>query len=166
MSYETELLEHWAERWGIPTKALDELRYNILSVAEPSTRGNSEGDVAKRMLMNLSASGWRLWRNNVGAGLLSDTHGKVSGYIRFGLANESSAMNRHVKSGDYIGIRPLLITPNMVGTIVGQFASIETKAPGWVFNPKSPHEVAQERWITLVKLLGGFATFHTEPKIK
>jgi len=101
MIYENESLETWARKWNIPAQAINELRAGLTEHAQRAAHGGlSETDVAKRMLMSKSGLGWRLWRNNVGAGMLSDTHGQVSGYVRFGLANESAQMNRVIKSSD------------------------------------------------------------------
>ena len=69
----------------------------------------TEDDVKKVILLKASKLGWRLWRNNVG--VLKDERGVP---IRFGLANTSKAVNGELKSGDLIGIRPVLITPDMV----------------------------------------------------
>ena len=103
-----------------------------------------------------SVAGCRLWRNNRGAGYLTD-----GTFVRWGLANESDAMNRAIKSADLIGIRPLLIGPQHVGTIVGQFLSVEVKAPGWRPRPNDAHEQAQRAWADLVNRFGGDASFST-----
>lgn len=94
-----------------------------------------------------------LWRNNVGAA--KDAQGN---FFRFGLANESKAQNAVLKSGDLIGIKPVIITPEMAGSMIGQFVSIETKAAGWKYRG-TPREVAQKNWIDLVRSLGGDAGF-------
>lgn len=116
----------------------------------------TESDVGKTVLMKASAAGWRMFRNNVGAGTLV---GK--GFVRWGLCNESSKMNAALKSSDYIGIRPIIITQEMVGMTIGQFVSIETKRSGWSFNANDAHEVAQQAWINLINKLGGYAKFST-----
>ena len=112
----------------------------------------TEDDVKKVILLKASKLGWRLWRNNVG--VLKDERG-VS--IRFGLANTSKAVNGELKSGDLIGIRPVLITPDMVGKVIGQFVSRECKESHWKYNPRDTRDVAQGRWAALVNSLGGDA---------
>lgn len=79
--------------------------------------------------------------------------GQLNGrFIRWGLANESKAMNERFKSADLIGVRPVLITQEMVGTVIGQFASVEVKrTKGGV-----THE-AQANWRDVVNSLGGHA---------
>ena len=77
--------------------------------------------------------------------------------IRFGLANTSKAVNGELKSGDLIGIRPVLITPDMVGKVIGQFVSRECKESHWKYNPRDTRDVAQGRWAALVNSLGGDA---------
>jgi len=103
-----------------------------------------------------SAKGGRLWRNNVG--VLLDKRGVP---IRFGLCNDSATVNAGLKSGDLIGIMPVLITPEMVGMYIGQFVSREVKRPGWEYHGDA-REVAQQRWIDLINGLGGGAGFATE----
>lgn len=116
----------------------------------------SEADVQARVRLLASQMGWRVWRNNVGAGKLEN-----GSFVRWGLANDTPAMNAHVKSGDLIGIRPVLITPEHVGTTIGQFTSLEVKHERWAFNPGVDREVAQARWISQVRDLGGYACFTT-----
>ncbi len=113
----------------------------------------SEAGVGKRLQLEYAQNGDILWRNNVGA--CEDNRGN---HIRYGLANVSKGMNKRVKSSDYVGIRKVLITPEMVGQTIGQFTAIETKKPGWVFTG-SDREVAQRRFIELVIALGGHAKF-------
>lgn len=97
-----------------------------------------------------------LWRNNVG--VLKDLTGRP---VRYGLANDTPAMNKVIKSSDLIGIHPLLITPQMVGMIIGQFLAIEMKEEGWVFNHLEEREVAQKNFHDIVRKNGGRAGFAT-----
>lgn len=85
-----------------------------------------------------------LWRNNTG--VLSDLTGRP---VRFGLGNDSERLNRELKSSDLIGL-----------TARGRFVAIECKSPGWV-TPRGDRELAQERFINLVKGNGGIAGFCT-----
>lgn len=98
-----------------------------------------------------SRRGWRLWRNNSGA--YKDETGRL---VRYGLANESGAVNRGVKSADLIGIAPHLVTQADVGRVLGIFASVEVKAEGWA-RPVNARERSQIAWRDLVRSLGGFA---------
>lgn len=111
----------------------------------------SEADVQNEIRIRASQRGWRLFRNNCGA--MQDATGR---WLRFGLANDSKAAGDALKSGDLIGIRPVLITADMVGQTIGQFCSIEVKAPG--YKPgNTKREIAQRAWAELVTKLGGFA---------
>lgn len=85
-----------------------------------------------------------LWRNN--SGVLPDARGVP---VRFGLGNDSSRINAVLKSSDLIGIAP-----------GGLFVAIECKAPGWI-GVRTPHERAQEAFLTLVRANGGAAGFAT-----
>ena len=115
-----------------------------------------EAAVQSRVRLAASQSGTRLWRNNVGAGTLTN-----GSYIRWGLANDSTVLNRAIKSGDLIGIRPILITAEHVGHTLGVFCSREVKKTGWTYNPNNARERAQQAWIDLVRSMGGDASFTT-----
>ncbi len=69
--------------------------------------------------------GYHLFRNNVGQ--LLDKEGRP---VRFGLANDSKALNKALKSGDLIGWETITITPDMVGQRVARFLSVEVNAGG------------------------------------
>lgn len=111
-----------------------------------------ENAVLAQMRLDISRRGWLVWRNNLGGGVLQNGQ-----YVRWGLANDTKAVNKSVKSGDLIGIRPVVITQEMVGSVIGQFASWEAKRPGWRFNPNDEREAAQMRWAEIVLLAGGHA---------
>lgn len=113
----------------------------------------SEAAIQQRVRLAASQRGQRLWRNNVG--VLTDSRGVP---VRYGLANESSGMNKAVKSSDLIGITPIVITPDMVGQTVGVFTSYECKAENWKYRG-TPRETAQKAWLDLVLSMGGYACF-------
>lgn len=117
---------------------------------------SNEATVQNQVRLNASALGWALWRNNVG--VLIDSRGIP---VRYGLANDSKGVNAHFKSADLIGIRPIVITPDMVGKTIGQFVSLECKHAGWKFNGNDAHQTAQAAWRDLVSSYGGFADFTT-----
>lgn len=147
---------NWAQRHGVSNEALRELQ--LLFIEEDSTNisqsnGLSEGAVQNNIKLEAARNGWRLWRNNVG--VLKDLRGVP---VRYGLANDSKKLNEKVKSGDLIGIKPLVITPEMVGSIVGQFMSIEVKKSNWKYTG-SPRERAQLKWQQIINGLGGYAKF-------
>jgi hypothetical protein len=146
----------WAKRWNIPTQALQELD-TLLGVEQcfPNAVNSSEAAVLNVIKAEASRKGCRLWRNNVGG-----VHTAEGGFFRYGLANESKAMNEIIKSADLIGIRPLVITADLVDHTIGQFISREIKPSKWKFTG-TPREIAQQRWATLITSMGGDACFAT-----
>lgn len=151
-------LEQWAIKWGVPFGALQELRQNFGMVntdPQAPAKGNNEAAVQTLVRLEASRKGARLWRNNVGATM--DAKGN---FIRYGLANDSAQMNASVKSSDLIGLRPVLITSEMVGATIGQFIAREVKAPTWAYSG-TQREQAQLKFLELVVSLGGDAAFVT-----
>jgi len=115
----------------------------------------SEAEVTVDVRLALSKRGVRCWRNNCGAVTTDDNR-----HIRFGLGNESASLNKQIKSSDIIGITPVVITQEMVGTTVGVFTSYELKHEGWRYTG-SGRQAAQNAWLNLVQSLGGIARFIT-----
>lgn len=150
------ILSTWAARWRIPATALIDLQQQmgLLDPAPALTReGRSEAAISNAVRIEASKRGMRLWRNNVGQ--LNDVNGRP---VRYGLCNDSPALNRVLKSGDLIGIDPVRITREHEGSVIGQFVSFETKQEDWHFTG-TPREEAQQRWAELVISLGGRARF-------
>lgn len=145
------MLNEWARRHGISHAAIADLMAMVGLDGHQSTGGTSEAGVQAQQRLIATQRGERVWRNNVGAGKLED-----GSYIRFGLANDSTAVNSRIKSGDLIGIRPVLIGPGDVGRTIGQFVSYECKRPGWRYKA-TDREVAQLRWAMLILTFGGHA---------
>lgn len=147
-------LYDWAIRHQVPMAALQELQrmFGVFGAeGQPVARedGLSEAAVQNNVRLEASRVGCRLWRNNVG--------GNDKG-LRWGLANDSAAVNKVLASSDLIGIRPVLITPAHVGRTVGQFLAREVKEQGWNYTG-TEREVAQFNFIKLVTSLGGDACF-------
>lgn len=151
-------LHAWAARHGVSLAAVTELKA-MMTTGVPSpahlvdTGSNSEAGVQSQVRLEAAQKGCLVWRNNVGA--VTDDTGRL---VRFGLANESAAVNRQVKSSDLIGIKPLRIEQHHVGTIIGQFLAREVKKPGWNYTG-TPREQAQMKFIELVVACGGDAAF-------
>lgn len=148
-------LKAWAMRHHVGEDALAELSGLLGAVAAPSSSTGSEARVQSLVRLAAPGHGMRLFRNNVG--VLKDERGVP---VRYGLANDSPALNRQLKSSDLIGWRRLPITPEMVGYAVAQFVAIECKREGWKPSGDA-HEQAQGRWLTLVAADGGLGKFVT-----
>lgn len=156
----TPAINEWAQRHGITAEALTDL-HAVLMSAVPQPSGDATGSEAaaqQRIRLEAPHHGVRLWRNNVGACM--DDRGN---HIRYGLANESTAMNKVVKSSDLIGITPMTVKPEHVGGVIGVFTAIECKRPGWKYRANG-REQAQLSFMQIVIGLGGFAQFATDPK--
>lgn len=97
-----------------------------------------------QILLDATRAGMRLCRNNRGMFLTLDGLRKV----RAGLSWD--------KSGDLIGGVQVQITPEMVGTTLLVFASVEVKKTGWK-KPTNKHEREQEEFAEKIRKLGGFA---------
>ena len=91
----------------------------------------------------------RLFRNQVGEGYVGKALRDPEGVFL------SDA--RHVRmglfpgSGDLIGWRTLMVTPDMVGKLVAQFLSIEVKTPTGKLRPD------QRNWADQINAAGGLA---------
>ena len=139
------ILHQWAIRWQIPLTAVQDLQRLMGTLDMPvATSGTSEASVLSELRLEASAKGVLLFRNNVG--VLPNETGRP---VRYGLANESAAMNRTIASSDLIGLRPN-----------GQFIARECKAPGWRYTG-TEREMAQRRFIELILARGGDACFAT-----
>lgn len=125
----------------------------------------SEAYVQSLVRLEAPARGARLWRNNVG--VLVDANGRP---VRYGLANDSRALNEKLKSSDLIGWRRRIITLADVvaagpdGLRIAQFVARECKPVGWTRagpgdRERFAREEAQQRWIDLVNGDGGDACF-------
>jgi len=147
------MFDTWIKRWNIPEDAVNEL----FSMCQPSVTvertGESEYSIQQKIRLASSVSGATLWRNNCGAAI--DQTGR---HIRYGLGNDSKRINEIFKTSDLIGITSVKMKPSDIGKTYGIFTAIEVKRGNWVWkNTKS--EIAQNRFLLLVKQMGGFATF-------
>lgn len=152
-------LHDWAMRHHVGLDALRDLHLILtgayLPALNPGAEGASESAVSAQVRLEASRKGVLLFRNNVG--VLEDRTGRP---VRYGLANESSAQNKVIKSADLIGIRPVLIEPRHVGHTIGQFVSREVKEAGWHYTGKG-REPAQMAWASAIVARGGDACFCT-----
>lgn len=134
-------------------------------------QGDSEAWAQQQVRFQIGQeAGGYAWRNNVGAQKTKEPCQCPScGFkfslerapLRWGLANDSAALNKKFKSSDLICAIPRTVTADMVGKVIAQFGAIETKHPGWEYNPHDKHEAAQAAFLQLVNSIGGFAAFST-----
>lgn len=160
-------ITEWAARWAVPAQALAELA--ACSIVEPDpdnlVGGKTEAYVQSAIRgLEAPSKGVFLWRNNVGAGTIYRDEDLCDNCrmqqrkrpIRWGLANDSSRVNKTIKSADLIGLRPITITADMVGKRVGQFVSRECKREDWNYSG-TESELAQLAWAAIINDNGGDA---------
>lgn len=151
---------NWAHRWGVSHQAVQELglQFGIVPSDAFARTDDKHNETYVQSLVRLEAArkGLKLWRNNVG--MLFNERGTP---VRYGLANDSRTLNQAIRSGDLIGWRSVLITPEMVGSKIAQFVSRECKREGWAYTA-TQHEIAQLRWIEVIQADGGDACFVTK----
>ena len=150
-------LEQWQLKHHVSDEAMKELAQMFIGSETKPTSMTRESHVMDAVRVEASKQGNRLWRNNIGAGMLPN-----GSFVRWGLGNEAG-MNKIMKSADLIGIKRVLITQEMIGTVIGQFYSVECKTPSW--NPKNIDK-GQLAWAALVNLLGGCAEFNNTGVLK
>lgn len=150
----TPTLLEWQRKHGITAEALADLVTMVGLDVPRSAKDTPEARVQDEARLLASKMGWRLFRNNVG--VLKDERGVP---VRYGIANDSPAMNKRIKSSDLIGIRPVIITRDMVGSTIGQFVAREVKKAGWKYKG-TEHEQAQLAFGTLIIGLGGDFKFY------
>lgn len=146
-------LHDWARRHNVSPAAFAELA-GLLGCNVSATVGDgSESRVQSRVRLEAPARGFRLFRNNVG--VLRNEDGRP---VRYGLANDSPAVNKRLKSSDLIGWRRVAVGDQ----VVAQFVALECKPADWRYRGDE-HEEAQHRWLSLVAADGGYAKFITDP---
>lgn len=155
------LLTQWAARHGVSHAALAELRVMMGVDTDPAkctAKAGSEAAVQTAIRLEASRLGVRLWRSNTGA--LKDASGRV---VRFGLCNDSPQMNSVIKGSDLIGVTPVTVTSDMVGSTVGIFTAIEAKKSGWKYTESDKRVAAQHTFGKLVVSMGGIFSFVSDP---
>jgi hypothetical protein len=150
-------LYDWAKRWNIPAEAIEDFKQQVLSLDRnlKSESNESETAVQTRIRLEASKKGGRLWRNNVGAGMLEN-----GVFIRWGICNDSQQVNQKLKSSDLVGLRPVKITKQHIGLTLGIFVAREVKHAGWKYTG-TDREKAQLNFLKLVASLGGDVAFAT-----
>ena len=119
---------------------------------------SNEAVVQQQVRLAMARLGAQVWRNQSGA--MEDKTGRI---VRFGLSNDSAALNAAIKSADLVGITPMTVQAHHVGRTVGVFTALEVKRPGWHLTPGDKRGQAQKRFLDIVVGVGGMAGFVTDP---
>lgn len=145
----------WAKRHNVSDYALEDLIRTLVPEIKPFRgKPGSEAFVSSMLMLEASKKDVMLLRNNNGA-FFNDT-GRL---IRFGLGHESAETNARIKSSDFIGIRRVDITLDMVGTSIGQFVAREAKKTSWTGRTLVDREIPQSDFMLMILLMGGDACF-------
>ena len=101
-------------------------------------------------LLATSSAGLTLWRNNTGTGWVGDVARLKNGDI---LIRDPAPLHAGLSKGssDLIGLRPRLILPEDVGSILAQFVALEIKAGRDRLRPE------QITFLDFVRRAGGVA---------
>lgn len=152
----TTILDEWAAQWRVPLEAVHDLRRRLQPDAPTQAPAPplSEAAVSQQVRLEAGKRGMLLFRNNVGG---YEAEGR---WIRYGLLNDSAALNARYKSSDFIGIDPVVITQAHVGHTIGQFVAPEIKHATWRWSG-TEREIAQRNFHDLVVSKGGRAGFVT-----
>ncbi len=139
-------VHQWVAKWGIDPRAAAELfqlvgMSQVLVSGSPTPAGATEYRIQNDIRQAIDAWGGAVWRNNSGA--CKDETGRQ---IRYGLGNDSAALNKVMKSSDLIGIAP-----------GGRFLAVEVKPADWRYG--DARSVAQGNFLRRVNELGGIGTF-------
>lgn len=113
-----------------------------------------ESGVTSHIRLDAAKQNVLLWRNNSGG--FYDDRGR---FIRYGLGSFTDKDNK--ASSDFIGITPVFITPQMVGSIVGVFTAVEMKPDGWKFYQSDKRALRQKNFLDIVEEASGYSGFAT-----
>ena len=105
----------------------------------------TEAELLKKLMLDGSKLGLRLFRNQVGSYELKDGRWLTSGLC--------------VGSSDLIGYLPVVITEAMVGRTVAVFVAVEAKGPTGRVRPE------QQQFIDVVTKAGALGVITTEPDL-
>lgn len=110
----------------------------------------SEKAIQSAVMLAASQAGFTIWRNNTGQAWAGDATRLADGSI---LIRNPRPLHVGLCKGsaDLIGIRPVVVAPEMLGQTLAQFTAIEVKTPrGKLSEP-------QARFLAFVESKGGLA---------
>lgn len=116
-----------------------------------------EGRLTKRLLLAASERGYRLFRNQRGAGWTGDWTKLKDGsvliknprFVCYGLFDGAA---------DFIGWRQIEVTEDMVGSLIPVFASVEIKTDDGSLRPE------QKDWLRNTRKAGAIALVARSPE--
>lgn len=114
--------------------------------------GRKETNIGEQARLDLSPE-FKLFRNNRGVAKFREKkcRCKITSRVRYGVGPNGAS--------DYIGFRSVVITPEMVGKTIAQFAVIEAKDTGEKPEPE------QYEFIDNIRAAGGFAGWFDGPEM-
>lgn len=148
-------LEEWRKAHPEAAHALRQVVDSELTHRPVDAKPGSEARAQQELRLLAARAGIQTYRNNSGA--YKDDTGRL---VRYGLGNDSARLCNVFKMGDLVGIKPVVITPEMLGQTIGQFWMREVKRSDWKYSG-GEHELAQLNAINLVNRSGGDAAFST-----
>jgi len=153
------MIHAWAIRWSIPPAALTDLLTCLGAAMTPDSSTaapSSEAAVQNAVRIEHAKRTYgRLFRNN--SGVATAENGRP---VRYGLCNDTPAINNKVKSPDLVGVTPVTCP---CGRLYGVFTGYECKPTGWHYTA-TDRERAQLAFITFINQMGGRAAFITSPE--
>lgn len=152
------MIYKWALKWGINAVALQDLFFQLGLQTAPEadkqpSEFKSETRIQNEKRLEAAEAGAILWRNNSGAAINEN-----GAPVRFGLGNDNKKINEVFKSPDLVGIKPVLVTEDLIGQTLGVFLARECKPEGWIFKG-TKRETAQLNAINKINSMHGDAKF-------
>lgn len=101
----------------------------------------SEAAILNAVRLAASQAGFVLWRNNTGQAWAGEATKLQDGSV---LIQNPRPLHAGLCKGsaDLIGLRPIVITPDMVGQTIAQFVAIEVKNRRGRVSPEQAHFIA------------------------
>lgn len=112
--------------------------------------GRSERQIQADIMLALAEHGMTAWRNNVGTGWAGRAMRRADGSV---LVRDARPLHAGLCNGsaDLIGLRPVVVTPAMVGETIAQFVALEVK------RPRQYPTADQRRFLAFIEEAGGLA---------
>lgn len=111
----------------------------------------SETDLMRRIQMQASKLGARLFRNNIGSAWMGQSTRQDDGTVIIKHARRVTYGIPGEGGSDLIGWTPVVITPEMVGKTVAVFSALEVKTDTGSATPE------QMQFLSVVKSSGGIS---------